>query len=52
MWLKAPATERERPSVPNLLKLYVVEDVGTNCLTYGVLLLNDETDVLVDTTCR
>ena len=48
MWLKAPATETEKPSLPKLLKLNVVEDVGTNYLTLGVLLLNDETGVLVD----
>ena len=48
MWLDTPATETEKPSLPKLLKLNVVEGVGANFLSFGTLLLNDETGCLMD----
>ena len=43
LWLATPATETEKPSLPKLLKLNVVEAIGTNYLSLGTFLLKDET---------
>ena len=48
MWLEAPAAETEKPSLPKLLTLNILEAVGTNYRTFGTFLLNDETGSLVD----
>ena len=48
MWLDTPATETEKPSLPKLLKLNVVEGVGTHFLSLGTFLLNDDTGFLMD----
>ena len=48
MWLDTPATETEKPSLPKLLKLNVVEGVGTQFLSLGTFLLNDDTGCLMD----
>jgi hypothetical protein len=48
MWLDAPATETGKPSLPKLLELGVVEGVGTNYLSFGTFLLNDETGCRID----
>ena len=48
MWLDTPATETEKPSLPKLLKLNVVEGVGTNFMSLGTFLLNDDTGCLMD----
>ena len=48
MWLEAPAAETEKPSLPKLLTLNILETVGTKYRTFGTFLLNDETGSLVD----
>ena len=48
MWLETPATESEKPSLPKLLQLNVVTEIGTNYRTFGTLLLHDETGCVVD----
>ena len=48
MWLEAPTAEAEKPSLPKLLTLNILEAVGTNYRTFGTFLLNDETGSLVD----
>ena len=48
MWLDVPVAETGKPSLPKLLKLVVVEAVGSNYLSLGTLLLNDETGSLID----
>ena len=48
MWLEAPAAETEKPSLPKLLTLNILETVGTKYRTFGTFILNDETGSLVD----
>ena len=48
MWLDTPTTETDKPSLPKLLKLNVVEGVGTNFMSLGTFLLNDDTGCLMD----
>ena len=48
LWLDAPATETEKPSLPKLLDLEVVEKIGTEYEKFGTFLLKDDTGVLVD----
>jgi hypothetical protein len=48
MWLNVPVTETGKPSLPKLLKLGVVETVGTHYLSFGTFLLNDETGSRID----
>ena len=48
LWLDAPATETEKPSLPKLLDLEVVEKIGTENEKFGTFLLKDDTGVLVD----
>ena len=38
----------ERPTLPELLRLRVLQQVGTNYFTFGIFLLNDETGSRVD----
>ena len=49
LWLDAPATETEKPSLPKLFNLEVVEKIGTEYKKFGTFLLKDNTGVLVDT---
>ena len=48
LWLDAPATETEKPSLPKLLDLEVVEKIGTEYKKFGTFLLKDDIGVLVD----
>ena len=48
LWLDAPATETEKPSLPKLLNLEVVEKIGTEYKIFGTFLLKDNTGFLVD----
>ena len=48
LWFDAPATETEKPSLPKLLDLEVVEKIGTEYEKFGTFLLKDDTGVLVD----
>ena len=48
LWLDAPATETEKPSLPKLLDLEVVEKIGTEYEKFGTFLLKDDIGVLVD----
>jgi hypothetical protein len=48
MWLDAPATETEKPSLPKLLELGVEEAIGTHYLSFGTFLLNDKTGSQID----
>ena len=48
LWLATPVTETEKPSLPKLLKLDVVEAIGTNYLSLGTFLLKDDTGCLID----
>ena len=49
LWLDAPATETEKPSLPKLHDLEVVEKIGTKYKIFGTFLLKDDTGDLVDT---
>ena len=49
LWFDAPATETEKPSLPKLLDLKVVENIGTEYEDFGTFLLKDDKGVLVDT---
>ena len=49
LWLNAPATETEKPSLPKLLDLKVVKNIGTEYEDFGTFLLKDDKGVLVDT---
>ena len=48
MWLEAPLAETEKPSLPKLLDLNILEAVGTNYLVFGAILLNDKSGSLVE----
>ena len=48
LWLDAPATETEKPSLPKLLDLEVIENIGTEYEKFGTFLLKDDKGVLVD----
>ena len=48
LWFDAPATETEKPSLPKLLDLEVVEKIGTEYKKFGTFLLKDDIGVLVD----
>ena len=48
LWLDAPATETEKPSLPKLHDLEVVEKIGTEYEKFGTFLLKDVKGVLVD----
>ena len=48
LWHDAPATETEKPSLPKLLDLEVIEKIGTEYKKFGTFLLKDDTGVLVD----
>ena len=49
LWFDAPATETEKPSLPKLLDLKVVKNIGTEYEDFGTFLLKDDKGVLVDT---
>ena len=42
LWFDTPDTEKYKPSLPKLLQFKVPQKVGTNCLKFGIFLLNDE----------
>ena len=48
-WLEAPVVEQEKPSLPNLLKLDILNQIGPNYKTFGIFLLRDETGMVVKT---
>ena len=48
LWFDAPATETEKPSLPKLLDLEVVKNIGTKYEDFGTFLLKDDKGVLVD----
>ena len=48
LWLNVPATETEKPSLPKLLDLEVIEKIGTEYEKFGTFLLKDDKGVLVD----
>ena len=48
LWFDAPATETEKPSLPKLFNLEVVEKIGTEYKKFGTFLLKDDIGVLVD----
>ena len=48
LWFDAPATETEKPSLPKLLDLEVIENIGTDYEKFGTFLLKDDKGVLVD----
>ena len=51
LWLDAPVTETEKPSLPKLLDLEVVEKIGTEYKKFGTFLLKDDTGFLVNDDC-
>ena len=48
MWLEAPVTEKEKPSLPKLLQLEVPQKVGAKYEVFGCFLLNDEDGSLIE----
>ena len=48
LWLDTPATETETPSLPKLLKLNILNEVGPNYKIFGTFLLLDETGIVVE----
>ena len=48
LWFDVPATETEKPSLPKLFNLKVVEKIGTEYKIFGTFLLKDDTGFLVD----
>ena len=48
VWLDPPVVEKERPSLPKLLKLKVPQKVGGSFTQFGILLLDDEDGTVVD----
>ena len=47
--LNTPAAEKETPSLPKLLKLNILNEIGLNYKTFGTFLLCDETGMVVKT---
>ena len=48
MWLDTPVAEKDKPSLPKLLELDILQKIGTNYNDLGTFLLKDETGCLVD----
>ena len=48
MWLDTPLAEKDKPSLPKLLELDILQKIGTNYNDLGTFLLKDETGCLVD----
>ena len=48
VWLDTSTIEKEKPSLPKLLRLDLPEKVGANYRKFGIFLLNDETGGRLD----
>ena len=48
MWLDPPATETEKPSLPKLYDLEVIDTIGAEYERFGIFLLNDKTGSRVE----
>ena len=48
MWLDTPTTETEKPSLPKLYDLEVIDTIGAGYERFGIFLLNDKTGSRVE----
>ena len=48
MWLDTPVAEKDKPSLPKLLRFKVPQKVGAQYLDFGCFLLNDEDGSLIE----
>ena len=48
MWLEADTIEKNRPSLPKLLRLHLCEKIGVHYRKFGIILLNDKDGNQVD----
>ena len=48
MWLNTPVAEKDKPSLPKLLRFKVPQKVGAQYLDFGCFLLNDEDGSLIE----
>ena len=48
VWLETSTEEKERPSLPKLLRLNLPVEVGASYRSFGILLLNDKTGSRID----
>ena len=48
MWLDTPVAEKDKPSLPKLLRFEVPQKVGAQYLDFGCFLLNDEDGSLIE----
>ena len=48
LWLETAATETEVPSLPKLLKLNILNEIGPNYKIFGIFLLCDNTGMVVN----